>query len=175
MTIHPISPYSTEKNIGQAYNRAIALVPDTDWVLLLDMDVMLVTPLEPLYEAIKMHPGAGIFTCYTTRCGYGQQCYPKLYDETSLFTLASIARDEYEKPLRVRKLSRNLLSGYFMAFSKKTWMEVGGFKSEWMLGVDDNFSTKVAAKGKGLYLIENLLAIHYYRMVHGRFNTSHLK
>jgi len=40
MKIHYSTPFSTEKNIGKAYNEFMELVPDGDWVCIRDCDTL---------------------------------------------------------------------------------------------------------------------------------------
>lgn len=63
-----IIPYSTEKNLGKAYNEAMALVGDNDHVCFRDGDTCWLTPDYGVHlaEYVRLYPNA-ILTCWTNR------------------------------------------------------------------------------------------------------------
>jgi len=180
LNIYYFTPYSTSKNIAEEYNKYIELVPnDDDWICLLDADIMFLTPDygSQIYDTISSHKDVGIFTCYTNRVGSPWQCHEGVINKNDSIrnhhTISRFLRKKHAYQLTNIKFP---ISGYFMAFSKKTWKEAGKFnESLGMLGVDTDFSLNVLKLGKKIALMQGLYVFHYYRLVEGIDSTNHLK
>jgi hypothetical protein len=65
------------------------------------------------------------------------------------------------------------LSGFFFSFTKKTWIEVGGF-DHGILNVDSTFYHKVKSI-KDCIVANGFYVLHYYRFLEGNKYTHHLK
>ncbi len=176
--IYFFTPYSFEKKLGKAYNDYCKLVPnDNDWICLMDGDIMFVTDFgKTIKDHIEKYPDTGLFLCQTNRVKNLQQCYEGAISEnTDLAYHAKIAkRLETTNKLQVKEMDR-VASGYFMCFTKKTWKEVGGFHRNGILAVDNLFSKAILKKGYKIRIMMDLYAIHYYRMLQGIKDKSHLK
>ena len=63
-----IIPYSLEKNLGKAYNEAMALAPDGSHVCFRDGDTCWLTPDYGVHlaEYVRLYPNA-VLTCWTNR------------------------------------------------------------------------------------------------------------
>ena len=63
-------PYDTDKNLANAYYWCMNKVPDDEWALFIDRDVMILYPDygHILEEKIKQYPDAVMFTCKTKPC-----------------------------------------------------------------------------------------------------------
>ena len=62
-------PWSSEKNLGKAYNEFAALVPEDGWICFMDADTMPTTPDygRIIESIITQHPEVEAFTCATNR------------------------------------------------------------------------------------------------------------
>ena len=69
MKIHFIVPWSTEKNIGRAYNESMEIVSENDWVCFIDGDAINTTTYFGLNieKVINENSNYSLFTCYTNR------------------------------------------------------------------------------------------------------------
>jgi len=177
--IYYFVPYSLSKNIGQAYNQYMSLLPnDNDWGILMDGDTMFLTFDwgHAIAEVIKKLPDAGIITCYTNRVAKNKA---QLYgvDSTDILVHRVIAKKvNKESRGQYRKINQRV-SGFLMAIKKKTWREVGKFpeRANQILDVDGLFSTKILRANKGIYLMRGVYVLHYYRMYEGAKYKDHLR
>jgi GT2 family glycosyltransferase len=180
--IYHFIPYSLEKNIGKAYNDYCKIVPnDDDWIAVQDADCMILTPNYGvlLQKYIYRYPETGIFTCWTNRIkpnnkNINQQLIQEMFNERDIIKHREKALTLYSLNNGGFKEITRIISGYFMMFKKKTWLEVGGFREEGMLKVDNDFSRKVLQSGKKILLMQMLYCFHYYRMLEGWQDKSHL-
>ena len=64
-----MTPFDEAANLGAAYNRAMALLPDDGWAVMLDHDAALTTREwhRQIAEAIAFKPDAGAFVACTNR------------------------------------------------------------------------------------------------------------
>ena len=176
MNIYYFTPYSLDKNLGEAYNRYMELLPsDDDWACFLDGDTMFLTPDwgHLIQSAIEKNPGAGMFTCYTNRVNNKEQLY-RGYFNTSRDVVAhrNIAKVCHETGRnRVKPLTRPL-SGMMMIIQKKTWREFPF--SDGLLGVDNDISRRLLKAGRSILLMESIYLLHYYRLAEGRTYKEHL-
>src|SRR4051812_48145082 len=69
MMLLPMTPFALDRNLGRAYNNAMALLPDDGWAILLDHDILLTTRswYPQIAEAIAFKPDAGAFVAVTNR------------------------------------------------------------------------------------------------------------
>jgi GT2 family glycosyltransferase len=179
--IYHFVPYSLEKNYGKACNDYCRIVPNNDdWIVIQDADCMILTPNYGtiLQKYIYMYPDTGIFTIWTNRVKPNnknlQQYLPEMFNEVDI-------RKHREKALTLYSLNNGnikeinrIISGYFMMFKKSTWVEVGGFKEQGILKIDNDFSRKVLYSGKKILLMGMVYCFHYYRLNEGWENKNHL-
>lgn len=184
-------PVAIEKNgvpqmgydLGAAYQRHMALVPDDGWGLLIDHQVALLTStwFRLCEDAIATHPDTGMFTCMCTRllnrggfpalnlCGD-----PKCHDMRVLRKFALEREKEYGKSFKEistiemrggAQSGKSTISGFFMLISKKAWNEAimseGDLHGYWML--DKKIHNMLLAKNFSLRLIEGLVVYHWLR------------
>lgn len=177
--IYNFFPFRSDKNLGKAYNDYCRIVPSTsDWILLKDYDVMFLDPrdLVNIERAVEHAPkDAGILTVYTNRVGRQEQCYPGAFEDKDLISHRKRAAEIASKSISFKPINK-IISGMVMMFSKSSWSSVGGFpEDKKCLTVDNEFSRRIMANGKKIYLIENVYALHYYRLLEGRKFKEHLK
>jgi GT2 family glycosyltransferase len=181
MNIYYFTPYSLEKNLGKEYNKYIENVTnnDDDWICLTDADMMFLTPDygTKIYEILYKNLDVGLFTCYTNRVGNIEQLYDKHFSRNdSLINHRKIASYAYEQYKDELKYINEPISGYFMLFSRKTWRQVGKFSEDLqILGVDNDFSSKILKLGKKIALMKGIYVLHYYRLMEGIKYRDHLR
>lgn len=173
--IYYSQPYSTEKDIGDYYNKAMGLLKPNDWMVFTDGDTIFTTPDygSVIDSAINKY-GDGIYTCYTNRVGCNWQVYP-----------AEWADDDYSKHRQVGNTLRlcyydeceehttsQLMSGHCIIVSKKVWDKIGGCKNG-ILGVDNDIHMKAQKHKIPVRLIKGLYVYHWYRG--GKDDKSHLE
>lgn len=165
--IHYITPYSTENNIGKAYNEAIDCVPDEgDWVVLRDGDTMFLTPNwgRVIEENLKLYGGEyALLGAKTNRIGVYHHKVDGMFDRMDI-------RDHFQMALNLETVSRNKvqrvgfdIAGFFMAFQKKTWTAVGGFPENTPV-FDRIFTRKVRQIEGKVGIMEGLYLFHCYRI-----------
>lgn len=182
--IYYFKPYSLDKNLGKAYNDHCKIVPsDDDWIVMMDGDTCFLTSDygHIIQKVIESNPEIGLFTCYTNRIGNLEQCYNGHISEESDITIHLLQANNLANLQPSLKELKNVISGHFMLFQKKTWREVNGFpeqprkgKKYNLLGVDNRFSNRILKAGKRIMLIENLYIFHVYRLLKGINDKTHL-
>lgn len=176
--IHYSSPFSLEKDLGKAYNQAISLIPDNDWICFTDGDTLFLTSDygKQLQEIVDLHPNTGLFTCITNRVGQKQQCYNNtISEDPNILNHRRIALQiQREKRHQVKPLNI-VISGHLMLIKKSVWKEVGGFpEGTGLLAVDNKFSSRILRAHKQILLMEGVYLFHYYRLLEGSHDKSHL-
>lgn len=158
-----MTPFALDRNLGRAYNEAMALLPDDAWACFLDHDMMLTTRewYRQLVEAITFLPEAGAFTAVTNRIAapWQQVGDPDNHD------IAWHRRFGAER-LKVRTLldisQTKGFGGVLMCLSKRVWLEVGGF-ADGLLCVDHSLHFGLQRIGRKAWLIEGLYTYHWRR------------
>lgn len=181
MNAYFFTPYH-DAGLGYAYNQCCAIVPnDDDWICLLDADVMLF-PSDfgrQIRNAVQHAPQFDLFTCRATRIyKNSQQQYPgPIREERDLVKLHDKALQVSARAEQATELSGSV-SGFFLLFRKKLWKEIQfpvvGSKGHHILGIDTEWVIRLRAAGKRVGLLNNLLAVHYYRLGTGDQDKSHL-
>lgn len=161
--LHAMMPFSEDMNLGAAYNRAMALIPDGDWACFLDHDMMWTTRAwyPQIAECIRVVPTAGAFTAMTNRIAAPWQ---QIGDRAS-HDVAKHRAFGAER-LKVRTLlditCTKGFGGVVTVLSKRAWQDVGGFV-DGLLCVDHHLHFALAAKGYRNWLIEGLYVYHWRR------------
>lgn len=174
--IHVMTPFSPSKHLGEAYNEAMAMIPDGDWACFHDHDGMFLTPdaIAHMYKYAEMFPDA-LLTCYTNRVGWKPQCLNGVCSENA-DVRHWVQKAQRQKALLYRVTEMNTtISGYLMLFSKKLWNDCSHFtEDKAILGVDNNWSARVLNHGYKIYLMQGIIFFHTYRILN-RMDKSHLK
>jgi len=173
--IHILTPYSTEKNLGKAYNNSVNLIPDGDWVCVTDYDVMFLTPDcgVILQEYVNKYPDTGIFTCLTNRIHplANDQLLNTVSENTDIKYHISLANEQKKQLYQVKDINHPI-SGFLMMFSKETWKKSKFTEDKKCLGVDNFFSQSVL-KFKPIRVMLGLYVWHTYR-INNITDKSHL-
>jgi len=185
--IYYFTPYSTEKNLGKAYNQYMRLLPSLDdWGCLMDADTMFLCSDfgTQINEIVNNNPDAGLITCVTNRAGYHNQRYNDEFSHESDIKkhrlIAIECREKYYS--EVNELKSNI-NGHLLLIKKSTWLKVGGFSENTirdeqadsnLLGLDDNISKKILNNGMKILLMKGVYLFHYYRLNEGEHFRDHL-
>lgn len=177
MKVHYLQPFAVDKDIAKAYNEACKLIPDEDWICITDYDTMfLFHQQKQLVQRIAESGKADLYGAMTNRCNVPEFLVNGMFDVFDLKAHYFVAKENYYIFGEEVKHTKNVIPGYFMLFSKKTWNEVRGFEMPESLPnfvFDQHFSSKIKNKAiiKGLYLV------HAYRIWsnHPQLDTDHLK
>ncbi len=176
MKVHVMTPYSRERTFAVACNEAVAMIGEDDWICIIDHDFMFLAPesIADLYKYAEMCPDS-LLTCYTNRVGSRIQCLNGVISENDSM------KAWINRAIRMRQVEpsvteiKGVISGYLLFFSKKLWNDVSHFpEDKTILGVDNGFSGRVLNKGKKIYLMNNMLGWHSYRIHKDRHDKTHL-
>lgn len=163
MFLMAMTPFRTDKNLGAAYNAAMALLPDDGWALLMDHDMHFTTTRwhQQCLDAIAADP-TGTFTAITNNIGSRwQRVAPDL--------VTSHMTPDGHRALGSRLLeNRNLLDvtatagigGVVILISKANWKLIGGFV-DGMFCVDHQMHFALRDAGRRVYLIEGFYVYHH--------------
>jgi len=173
--IHFITPFRLDKNLGRAYNEAVSLIPDGDHVCLMDYDMCFFSPnsIPLIYDYVFIYPDA-VLTCWQSR-GHDIAAQTSKKSEFDLRLLADNAiqlEKEFGGQLPVIEITKHL-SGFCLVFPKSLWKEVPFKEGIGCLGVDTNWMKDLQEKGKKVYLMERIFALHAYRLK-DKQDKSHL-
>lgn len=177
MTIHVVTPYSTDKNLATAYNETMAIIPDGDWACIIDYDVQFLTPdaIQHLYEYVRRFPNAAMFSCYTNRIGCKEQLLNgKFSEDPNILNHIKLA-EQQKKHLYTASAFTSLTSGFLMLISKEKWKRFRFNENGRCLGVDNDYCKQLHDAGQITYRMNGIYVFHTYRLGKGRFDTSHLK
>lgn len=167
-------PFSFEKDLGQAYNKAMANVTD-DYTIIMDYDAMILTPntLPLVDKYVKQYPGAAVLTGWASRAHpSSSQRYHTMNEGNVLQAIHEAERLE-KRPMSVRKITKNL-TGFFMVIKKSTWEKYKFKEGIGCLGVDTDYWQQLIAGGETILLMETVLVWHTYRLRNGIKSKDHL-
>jgi GT2 family glycosyltransferase len=178
MRIHIKTPFDEEKNLGRAYNKAFEDIEESDWVCLIDHDVLFLTPdaINLMYEYVRSYPDTGIFTCYTNRIhplACDQLLNGQLSENFNIDFHTQLAYNQKRFGIHVTEIN-HVISGFLMLVSKRTWNKIKFPEHGKCLGVDNLFSQAVLNEGKKIYRMDSLYVWHSYRLVNGIKDKTHL-
>lgn len=178
MRIFHSIPWNTEKNIGVYYNDFMELLADDDWACFIDGDAVHTTTYfgKNIEEVIKTNPEYSLFTCKTNRVAVKYQ----IPNEVDIITNDQKYHREFGKTLWEKNkttvtdiTNSRLLSGVLICLSKKSWLSVGGFDINNMLGVDNDIHMKMITNNLKVGIMEGIYVQHWYRNGDNR-DRSHL-
>jgi GT2 family glycosyltransferase len=160
-----MTPYALDRNLGRAYNDAMALVPEDGWVVFLDHDILLTTRdwYRQIVEAIAFQPAAGAFVAVTNRIDATWQraveADPDNHD-IGYHTRIGLQRQARRTLLDITETKG--FGGVLFAFSKAAWRAAGGF-ADGLLCVDHSLHFGLQRAGLRVYLMEHLYVYHRRR------------
>jgi GT2 family glycosyltransferase len=168
MKVHFIIPWDSEKNIGKAYNEAMKMVDENDWVCFIDGDVINTTTFfgQKIEEIIKSNPDYSVFTCYTNRVNRKYQIYNlDDWENNDMDYHRKIGENIWNKngTSVIDITKKKPLSGVMILISKKVWTKIGGFFEDKMFGIDNILHKKVKECGYKIGLMTGIYVYHWYR------------
>lgn len=160
-----MTPYASDRNLGAAYNAAMAAVPDDGWACFLDHDMMLTTRewYRQLEEAITFRPNAGAFVAVTNRIGaFWQRAQETDVNNHDVAYHRAIGHQRLQQRTLLDVTRTQGFGGVLFCLSKRSWQEVGGFV-DGLLCVDHRMHFALRDAGKRIYLLESLYVYHWRR------------
>lgn len=178
MNVHIMTPYALDKNLGRAYNEAMARVPPGDWACLLDHDVLLLTPDAGaiLHEYARLADPDMPLTCYTNRVSplsVEQLLGGTVSPTVNLGTHIRLAEAQRDQAYKVTRLTAHF-SGFLILLSRRLWDEVRFTEDRRCLGVDTDFRQRLARAGRHVWRMDGLYVWHSYRLLTGIKDKKHL-
>lgn len=162
-----IQTYDYDINIGRGYNEHINHLPDDAWICINDSDSLYLNPKfgNQLNDIINMHGEEfALMGGVTNRLGGLHQLYNNKFSNdmyiNNHFKIAmELLASDYDNVVETTGIA-----GVLMLFSKKTWLEVGGFE-EYNVACDTAFNKAVKAKKLGkIGLMKGVYIFHTYRI-----------
>jgi len=163
-------PFAPDLDLGSAYNRTMAALPEGGWACLLDHDATFTTKAWyfQLQAAINFDPD-GTYTCVTNRFyqvreAPGWQARYPYPDDHDLRNHRAFGKKQLvDTTVEDVTNSDHLARGLLILVSKKTWQAVGGFPAPGLLGVDWGWHLRLRRYGKPYYCVNGLYLYHWYR------------
>lgn len=162
------TPGRGDKNLGRAYNDHCALVPDGDWICIMDGDVIFLNPFwSKQIEDIIILNGMKypLISCVTNRLGLKWQLPYGFSEDPNILNHAKIADEHFDKYYAEVVPSTKETAGLFMLFPKSTWDKVK-FEPGLTNGgnfVDFTFANAVLKKLGKIGIAKGLYLFHFYR------------
>jgi len=155
----------------------MALIPDSDWAVILDHDVMFTSRkwFGLVQEAIRRKPDAGAFVPMTNRLtqhksGWqmAQEVDPNNNDVVYHWGIGHGRMAEYGTSMidvtHIDKKGYKLFSGFCFIISKATWSQIGGApQGLGMSGVDWGIHSRIRDRGKSVFLLPGLYFYHWFK------------
>lgn len=165
MRVFHITPY-LEGNIGGGINESVRLLPADSWVCLRDADTMFLTSTQQrlVQQIAESDPPFSVIGAMTNRIRAPWQLQDgRISDNPNIDYHMRIAKArERDHGPRVID-SAWPVAGFFMLFSRETWLEAGGFP-EHTVYFDKEFTKTVMRLGGRLGLAVGLYIWHTYRL-----------
>jgi hypothetical protein len=177
------TPYSFEKNLFEAIDTYMQLLPDDqDWAVLMDGDTAFLRSDfgHQIQRYIDKYPDTGLFTCYASRCHYQIQTRrgTDMNSDSILYH-----RQQAESIFRsldghVKEIDRRI-AGHLMVIKKETWLLIRDevkrtTMDKNILGVDTKISYAILNHHLKIRLMRGLYIFHYLRLMEGFNATKHL-
>ena len=175
------NPFRSDKNIGKAYNEFIEClnVPLDTWIVIQDGDIIYLTDDwgKRIEDSLALDGDKfGLIGCKTNRVRGRQQLHNHIFSKDFDIKNHHKIALKYNE-IGISPIDRDeVIAGYLMAFTKRTWLKVGGF-TEKTPSADAIFNEKVRNLGKKIGQFKNLYVFHSYRIWSDNpfTETKHLK
>lgn len=176
--VHIKIPYSQEKNLGKAYNDAMRLALPSQWICLMDYDVMLLTPDAGniLHKYAQIADKQSVLTCYTNRLSPAakmQLLDGKVSDDSNIRNHILLAENQKKDLYKLDEIPVDI-SGFLMMINKELWDEMKFDDDLKCLGVDTDYSIKMRHTKRKIYRMSGLYAFHQYRITKDIKDKTHL-
>jgi GT2 family glycosyltransferase len=161
--IHYFTPYCPEKRLGHIHNYYCSLVPDDDWICIMDPDVMFLQPDTQAHIAkiIEQHGNDwDILGCMTNRIGVPDQIFtPSGFDNVNIAIHQNYAKEIYYSYLD-KIVDTKLVAGFLILFKKSLWNKI---KFQEGINFDIKFCEAVKAQGGRIGIMKGIYVLHLYR------------
>lgn len=178
MKVWFMQPYSTERNLGKAYNEYLSLIPDGDSVCFTDGDSMMLLPnwghVIQIYA--EQNPNA-VLTCYINRIhelATGQLYKFGGFDSSDVRVCLQQATvlnniNDFNTTSITGSVSGTLLVLPKHIWKKHPFSEVNLYKPGQpnLLGVDNEMINRIRANGIQVLRMDSVLIYHQYRLLSG--------
>jgi len=149
-------------NYGAWLNKIMESSP-SEWVMFHDHDVILFPGwFEIAIKNIETYKDAGLFTCLTNRIGNPEQKINIDQNNHDILFHYKKSEELINKDFYTKEADR-LISGLVMLTSKTAWKECGGFRERGIIGVDNDYHSKINKTGYKTYIMMNFYVYHRYR------------
>jgi GT2 family glycosyltransferase len=163
-------PWNREKNLGVYYNDVCNRLKENEFACFIDGDAMFLHKFygNQLEDIIAKYPECGLFTCPASRMGCIWQRIEGLQNTDDITYHREIAKmlyaTKYDSITDVSNVHRmHVLGGVLILISKKVWRKLGGFKTEGILGVDNDIHWRAMDHNEKVYLMNGVYLYHWYR------------
>lgn len=167
------SPYRNDKNLGRAYNEAMALLGPDDWAAFIDHDAMHCTPdwHRLIDTAIAENPEYQLFVGSTNRIGCGWMkahgVDPNNFDLRYHRRIGKELAEKWGSTVDDVTEWEGLpsgkpLSGVLMVLSKRAWASINGCKNGF-LTVDNHLHKQIRDAGYKVGYMKGVYLVHWYR------------
>ena len=163
-------PWNTEKNIGVYYNDVCNRLRENEFACFIDGDAVFTTKFfgKQLEDIISKYPECGLFTCPASKMGCVWQRVENLQNSEDMGYHREIGKrlfiEKYDNITDVSDVDRlHVLGGVLILISKKIWRKLGGFKTEGILGIDNDIHWRAMDAGEKVYLMNGVYLYHWYR------------
>lgn len=180
-----IFDFTGQKNLGRAYNEAMARAPEGSHVILRDGDTCWLTPDYGVHvaEYIRLYPNA-VLTCWTNRINEKaeqQAKYPGIRTVTDMKFHLNTAEFAKGELYNVTPL-HGFVSGFCIIVPKAVWNDHKFAEKQVyedrgphnLLGVDNDFTNRVRAAGIPVLRMDGMYIWHTYRLLQGDNDKTHL-
>jgi GT2 family glycosyltransferase len=138
----------------------------SEWVLIIDHDILLLNPLwySICQRAIRENPGAGWFTCYTNRIGCKLQRVDGVQNN-DIEAHRILAKHIYDMNRGMVLDCTNRpgnFSGFFILTRKTAWEKCGKFREDSFFAVDEDYCQKLRRTGYKVCIMQDLYVFHGY-------------
>lgn len=179
-----ISPYSTDKNLGKAYNDAFRNTSDeVTHICFRDGDTCWLTPDYGVHvaEYVRLHPDA-VLTCWTNRINAKAEQQANIVREDTDMNYHLTHANVYKNYLYQVTPLHGFVSGFCLIVPRCVWDKYKFAESQVysdrgptnMLGVDNDFTNRIRAAGVQVLRMDGIYMWHTYRLLQGDNDKTHL-
>jgi hypothetical protein len=172
------TPYSTNKNLGEAYNEEMDMIPDGHSACFTDGDILFLSHDygHIITEYANRYPNA-VLTCWTNRI------HKLAKDQLNPKIQSSDIRDhlKVEQGLSGVTICNGPVSGFLMVIPKHIWQKFPFSETNFynsaqpnLLGVDNEWTNRIRSNGVQVLRMNGVYVWHTYRLLSDGTDKSHL-
>lgn len=166
--IYFFTGWDSDGNLGESYNRNMAMIPNNeDYGCFIDGDAVYTSQDfgDRLERIIKANPQYAVLTCMTNRVGQSYQVVKTMWKNENMSQNRKMGNLLWSKHgTQVDDITNSLeFSGVLILIKKQDWIDIGGFKTKGVLGVDTELHNRVRNHKKLIGLMRGFYVQHWYR------------